>query len=67
MQRTRFFRPFIKTSQGFVNQHRLLIVFMRYSYMFLSVLMLSRFNYLESNYILPMFSVVGFLTATFEE
>ena len=39
---------------------------MRYSYMFLSVLMLSRFSYLESNYILNL-EWIGFLTATFEE
>lgn len=40
---------------------------MRYSYMFLSVLMLSRYNYLESNYIHYFQPVVGFLIDTLEE
>ena len=35
--------------------------------MFLSVLMLSRYNYLESNYIHYFQPVVGFLIGTLEE
>ena len=45
--RNRLFKSFIPNSQAFVNQHRLLIVFLRYGYLLLSIVMLPRFSYLE--------------------